>query len=69
MTPDGRLLASGGTDGSIGLWQLPGRLQLARLEGHSGAVYTVALSADGQLLASAGVDGIVRLWDPNRLGY
>jgi WD40 repeat protein len=38
-----------------------GRL-LATLQGHTGAVWSVALAADGQLLASGGGDGTARLW-------
>jgi WD40 repeat protein len=35
---------------------------LAVLRGHTGAVWSVALSGDGGLLASGGADGTVRLW-------
>ena len=35
------------------------------MQGHTGAVWTVALSADSPLIAS-GDDGTVRLWDAKR---
>ena len=47
------------------LWEgTSGRL-LATLEGHTGPVYGVALSADGGMLATGSVDGTIRLWNPS----
>lgn len=63
--PDGTLLASGGDDDSIRLWQFNvdqwGEHQLLR--GHTGAVMAIAFSPDGQLLASGSADHTIRLWD------
>jgi WD40 repeat protein/transcriptional regulator with XRE-family HTH domain len=65
LSADGQLVASGGQDGAVRLWDWRGGRCLAVLEGHSAAVWGVALSSDTQLVASTGQDGTLHLWDAN----
>ncbi|MCX5787654.1 MAG: hypothetical protein NTX64_03965 [Elusimicrobia bacterium] len=62
LSKDG-VLASGGMDGSVRLWDVAAGKELARLEGHGGPVVKVTFSPDGRLLACASPRRPVRVWD------
>ncbi len=66
FAPDGRELASTGSDGKVRLWQVKTGRQLQVLE-LGGTGRALAYSPTGDLLAAAGLDRRIRLWRRPRL--
>lgn len=57
------LLAAGGFDGNIRIWNLSTGQWLRSLQGHHGSVYSVAWDPQSGSLASGSADGSTRIWD------
>ncbi len=57
------MLASGGYDKTIKLWDVASGRELRTLSGHTDPVSSVAFSPDGNVLASGGGDNTIKLWD------
>jgi WD40 repeat protein len=60
--PDDKLLASGGSDSAVVLWNLEKNREDRRLMGHSHGVDSLSVSPDGSMLASGADDATIQLW-------
>lgn len=63
ISHSGTLLASGGMDKSVRLWDAQTDTAVAVFTGHEDAVQSVALAPDDRLAASAGDDNSIRIWE------
>jgi mono/diheme cytochrome c family protein len=63
FSADGQLIATGGEDKTVRVWDAATGKQKVSCEGHTDEVLAVAISRDGKYVLSAGRDRTVRLWD------
>jgi WD40 repeat protein len=63
FSPNGKIIASAGTEQNIKLWNVFDRKLQKTLKGHAKDIRDVNFSPDGKLLASASFDKTVKLWN------
>ena len=63
LSSDGTILATGGFDGQVRLWDMAtGDELLPPIHAHSDPVVAAAFSPDGQVLATSSLDQTIKLW-------
>jgi hypothetical protein len=66
FSDDCRVLATGGRDGDVSLWEVATGLEICRFEGHricDSFVVSVCFDASGRKIVSASFDGKIVVWD------
>jgi dipeptidyl aminopeptidase/acylaminoacyl peptidase len=63
FSPDGAVLAAGGSNDAVYLWDVASGQRNAVFAGHAGYVESIRFSRDGKTLVTTGADDSVRLWD------
>ncbi len=63
VSPDNTLVASGGFDGAVIIWDIDNSRRVATLRAHDGVVTRVLFSPDGRWLLTRSTDGTLRVWE------
>jgi WD40 repeat protein len=63
FSPDGKKVASGSLDGTVKVWDIKRRKELASFDDHHDDIFSVAFHPKESLLVSTAKDKTIRLWD------
>ncbi len=64
ISPDSKLIATGGEDKTVNIWQRNGTL-LHTLKGHQARIWDVEFSPNGKYIATASRDRTAKIWNRN----
>lgn len=67
FSPEGDIIASGGIDNKVKLWDVKRKKLIATLSEHKQSVYGLSFSSDGSRLASASEDQTIKVWDVHKI--
>ncbi|MDQ2099956.1 MAG: caspase family protein [Tychonema bourrellyi B0820] len=62
FSPDGTMIASGGVDKKIIIWNQVGKMLFSPSEGHKETIWSVRFSPNSQFVASASIDDTIKIW-------
>ena len=63
FSPDRKIIASGGEDETVQLWNIEKRSKYATFREHKEWITAIAFSADGETVASGDAGKVIKLWD------
>lgn len=66
---DGQLLATGGEDGKVKLWNVHSGFCFVTFNEHSNSVTAIAFSGNKKFVVSSSLDGSVRAYDVLRYNF
>jgi WD40 repeat protein len=63
ISPNNQFIATGGSDGKIGLWEVGSSQKLLNFKAHEGHILGLVFTNDSQYLISGSFDRYIKIWD------